>query len=767
MSYYYGNTILTTPGLVGYWKFDEASGNLIDSTGHGLTGTWSGSPIYGQTSAIVASQGSAINVNGGSCVINSSAYLNFGDTFTVEWWGKFTTLSGYSFLIDKRPDAFNGWIIYKDLSNQINLQKVNPIRKTPAVSDLNYHHYVVTKTGSSVKFYVDGVDVTQPGSGDATIADTSANMTLGGNMIFDDLAIYSTALSSTVVAEHYALGLDPTTQVIVQTNTYETTTLDSPKWRIRLANSKTFEDFAEIVNARDRQLQLYLNKPGSFTFNLNLEDPQAELFDPVTTCIKIYRNETLVWTGPVWSIQDQVPENKTQINCIGWFELLNHRITTKDLQYSTTDAGSIAFSLFRSTFDYSYIDPYWNALSPDSYDPYIYSMFQYAASLGSDVTPYYTMSLLNHDTLKMKYNAGYIPNSVGSSYFVPNFADFGKLYQGNTYKISCDIGFFNDSHIGNYANESRLVLFVSSLSGGMTENTHFKITNGDIALDQYTGGYVGSYPIPTNKTLWAEIKMLQDVNYSDFAPWIRISDDYTSTTGSNHWYWTMGPLNIELLKVKDVDIGDIPVTVGDAETTQPRTKSYPKFSNVGQEISGLSEIEAGFDFEVNNETRELNIYQQIGSAKDVHFGYNTGASNIKSLSVTTDASRMVNEFVAIGASNYSIADEETKQDTYGKFSETGTAPSVTEQLILGAYANEEVALRSDPVVTYDIVPMPSGPSNVPQPFDAYGIGDIIYFSAKKGRINIDNQAIRIFGMTVSIDDNGVETVSSVQTRADG
>jgi hypothetical protein len=52
---------------------------------------------------------------------------------------------------------------------------------------------------------------------------------------------------------------------------------------------------------------------------------------------------------------------------------------------------------------------------------------------------------------------------------------------------------------------------------------------------------------------------------------------------------------------------------------------------------------------------------------------------------------------------------------------------------------------------------------VPEPFEDYDIGDLVHFSAKWGkRVNINNQLSRVFGMTVSITDDGIEEISQLQ-----
>ena len=513
---------------------------------------------------------------------------------------------------------------------------------------------------------------------------------------------------------------------------YDTITTTSPKWELRLANSKTFEDICILTQARNRQAQLYLNKPGSFVFDLPLEDGQALLVDPIVTCVKAYRNGELKWSGPVWTVTDSAPDNKSQVSCIGWFELLNHRIILDEIS-ATEDAGVLARNLYYSTLD---DDPFsTNANFTDG-----------SISNGPTAAGWTT-------------DAGSIWDTYPWGGF-PLYLVWLNIVPGSTvYNLS------NSSFSGTdlVAGEKYQLYFeyqtiIHSPTTIDAEITLKNISTGEIAA---TKSYTGVGPTGTSPgTVSIQFEPTSNISAANLKFNIKITVNSPSIAYGDY-VW------LDNLRISS-KLYDIPIHFGVIESTQSRTKTYPKYSNVGQEITSLSEMEAGFDFEIDIEDRSFNIYQQIGESLNLHLGYNVGANNLKSISTTQDGSRMVNSIVAIGSTTASPpAEDEGKQSIYGKFMETVSAPNTTEQIILEAFANEEVALRADPLITYDIAPMPSGADNVPQPFDDYNIGDVIFFSAKKGRIQIDSQAVRIFGMSVSIDDNGVETVSSIQTRADG
>ena len=50
-------------------------------------------------------------------------------------------------------------------------------------------------------------------------------------------------------------------------------------------------------------------------------------------------------------------------------------------------------------------------------------------------------------------------------------------------------------------------------------------------------------------------------------------------------------------------------------------------------------------------------------------------------------------------------------------------------------------------------------------FDDYDIGDIVYLTAKYGALNIERQAVRVFGVSIDIDNEGNEKIGEIKTVA--
>ena len=127
-------------------------------------------------------------------------------------------------------------------------------------------------------------------------------------------------------------------------------------WKFLLADSTTSPPtpLGELRYARSRHLTLALNKPGSFSFDIAMTRPVADLIEPLNTCIIAYKHAVPVWSGPIWTIEEHLPAGSMSVTAVGWLELLNHRITHDVLHYINTVGGSIALDLLNLT----------NAVSP-------------------------------------------------------------------------------------------------------------------------------------------------------------------------------------------------------------------------------------------------------------------------------------------------------------------------------------------------------------------------------------------------------------------
>lgn len=122
----------------------------------------------------------------------------------------------------------------------------------------------------------------------------------------------------------------------------------SNNWRYVLARTSDMLVLNDLVRAQNRTLTVQLNRAGSASFSLRLTDTDALSIAPLSTCLIIYRNGVAVWSGPIWTIEEQAGNNTIQVNAVGWIELLNHRIITADVTYTGINDGTIAFNLLNT-----------------------------------------------------------------------------------------------------------------------------------------------------------------------------------------------------------------------------------------------------------------------------------------------------------------------------------------------------------------------------------------------------------------------------------
>lgn len=206
---------------IGYWRLGEPSGTTAaDASGNGHDGTYT-SVSYGQTGALATSSDTAIKTDylAGTVEIADNDVFDLTGDFTLECWAKQGTSVD---AIHKMAVASSTILFRWRFGNSVvDLAQYSGTLKTvAATAPLNsdqWNHIVVTKSGTTVTHYKNGV-----ANGSGTISGTiaasldpvrigynSAADTYGGSYV-DEFAVYNTALSAERIAAHYATGMgDP------------------------------------------------------------------------------------------------------------------------------------------------------------------------------------------------------------------------------------------------------------------------------------------------------------------------------------------------------------------------------------------------------------------------------------------------------------------------------------------------------------------------------------------------------------------------------
>ena len=206
------------------------------------------------------------------------------------------------------------------------------------------------------------------------------------------------------------------------------------------------------------------------------------------------------------------------------------------------------------------------------------------------------------------------------------------------------------------------------------------------------------------------------------------------------------------------------VTPGAFDNTQIRFRTYQPWSGILASLDELTQIESGFDMYVDPVTRELNIYTRLGTDNGVLFQL---PGNVSAVSRQTDSGSITNYLTAYSSvARASEADPDSLSDL-GLFEEARSLSDVVNEDTLQAYAAGEIFVWHRPLAIISFQPVPESPElpYAPRVFRDYNIGDYVRLTARKGRLQLDRQILRIFAFTVQFPDTGGALVSDFQTTA--
>jgi hypothetical protein len=215
----YSQSIAGTTGLVGYWRLGESTGTTACDSAGLDPGVYTGGVTLGQAGALSGDPNNAALFNGttGWVSVPPLAKLNTGDIFTIEGWLKRGTTGGTAnqVIASKQGSA---WTLAFNTANKLVLQSGTSTitTSTTAVADTTAWHYVAaTKTGATVRLYVDGTDVTGTVT-NVTLANSTSPLAIGQNGNagwfngrIDEVALYNVALGAGQTSNHYSLGIVP------------------------------------------------------------------------------------------------------------------------------------------------------------------------------------------------------------------------------------------------------------------------------------------------------------------------------------------------------------------------------------------------------------------------------------------------------------------------------------------------------------------------------------------------------------------------------
>jgi hypothetical protein len=205
------------------------------------------------------------------------------------------------------------------------------------------------------------------------------------------------------------------------------------------------------------------------------------------------------------------------------------------------------------------------------------------------------------------------------------------------------------------------------------------------------------------------------------------------------------------------------VSMGAAFDVQVRTRSYKTGDNYGQALRELIEIENGMDVFLDPLTRRLSTRPPTAyvDRTTVQFAYGESPHNLQDAVITRDGTALYNRENATSASGavYSVDDQSAIASASVMLEEWLSISDVADPNIVAAYAAGELAYKRFGSTTYALTPAAYG--DLPRPWDDFNLGDQVYFTVKRGRLNVVEQAVRVFGLTIDIDNNGNEVLSEL------
>jgi hypothetical protein len=123
---------------------------------------------------------------------------------------------------------------------------------------------------------------------------------------------------------------------------------ESAHWEITLVRSSDMGQIGSL--AYSFSLTPVLNRPGSFSMTLPLDDEIAYKIAKHATGISCERNDLVKWSGSIVSVQRDPAANTLALTAVGWLDELNHRYVRaneeSNLIFGNVIGGEIAQALF-------------------------------------------------------------------------------------------------------------------------------------------------------------------------------------------------------------------------------------------------------------------------------------------------------------------------------------------------------------------------------------------------------------------------------------
>jgi hypothetical protein len=111
-------------------------------------------------------------------------------------------------------------------------------------------------------------------------------------------------------------------------------------YRIEARDKRTFRRLA-VMPYQNIQCEFLLNEPGNLRFDVARNDPKAIMQNilPGRHEMWLYREDSLIFSGPLWDVTGTSDENVLHLKCNGILSYLNYRFVDFDRLFATTSSG--------------------------------------------------------------------------------------------------------------------------------------------------------------------------------------------------------------------------------------------------------------------------------------------------------------------------------------------------------------------------------------------------------------------------------------------